>query len=86
MRKSRAMNAKAFFDLVVKMRESQRRWRETHGWTAQKSARYYEQLVDYEIDRVHRILAQQQLPIQGELPATTDSDNLTSKHNNNDRI
>ena len=50
------MNAKAFFDLVTKMREAQKEYFRYRSSVCLKKAKELESQVDHEIYRVHCIL------------------------------
>lgn len=51
------MNAKAFFDLVTKMRESQKSYLKTRDYGDLQKMRNLELLVDGEIHRVKKVLS-----------------------------
>lgn len=56
------MDAKAFFDLVVKMREHQKDYFRTRSKSALSYSRDLEKRVDAEIDRVKKVLHEKQNP------------------------
>lgn len=55
------MNAKEFFDLVSKMRQSQRDFFNTHAPGSLQESKRLERLVDAEIERVRKITSEPQL-------------------------
>lgn len=55
------MNAKEFFDLVVKMREKQKEFFRTHDKIILQQSKDIEKLVDAEIKRVQRLTIEPEL-------------------------
>ncbi len=56
------MNSKEFFQLVERMRASQREYFRTRSGTALRDSKRLERDVDDEIERVHRILEARRNP------------------------
>lgn len=56
------MDAKDFFDLVVKMREKQKEYFRTRSSSSLSHSKDLEKRVDAEIDRVNKILYDKQNP------------------------
>lgn len=61
------MNAKEFYDTVVKMRKAQRDYFRTRSQRSLNESKQLEKLVDTEIKRVEEVLKKQAEQAQGKL-------------------
>lgn len=61
------MNAKEFYDTVVKMRKAQRDYFRTRSQRSLNESKQLEKLVDAEIKRVEEVLKRQAEQAQGKL-------------------